>query len=518
MNKLNLIGMMSMPIVLASCSGQKTTEERPNIVFILADDMGYGDVSAFNENCGLTTKNIDAMAANGVMFTDAHTSSSVSTPTRYGILTGRYNWRSTLKQTVLEGYSRPLISQGRATMASMLKSEGYTTACIGKWHLGWNWGTKEGHEKPGVRDLLPEDVDFTKAITGGPITLGFDYFYGFCGSLDMAPYVYIENDRPTTTDIGHVKKGNHPGFWRAGACASDFDHNDCLPNISRRAVKYIADRKGSDKPFFLYLPLPAPHTPILPTDEFKGKSGLNAYGDFVLMVDDVVGQVRQALKDNGMSENTILVFTTDNGCSPSARITELQEKGQYPNYILRGTKDELFEGGHRIPTVVEWSKAGKGKCSQPICLTDFYATFADIVGHKMSDAEGEDSYNILSLIENPSKDSIVREAIVHHSFLGEFAIRKGDWKLLCSPSSGGWSFPRPGKDDELIATLPKMQLYNLKDDPKEENNVIAEHKDIADELKTLLLKYINDGRSTVGVPQKNDKMDNWTQYDNLLKL
>lgn len=516
MQKKCLLGVLSLPMLFTACANTETSE-KPNIVFILADDMGYGDVSAFNENCGLTTRNIDEMASNGVMFTNAHTPSSVSTPTRYGILTGRYNWRSTLKESVLEGYSRPLIPQTRETMASMLKSEGYTTACIGKWHLGWNWGTKEGHEKPGVRDLLPEDVDFTKPISNGPTTLGFDYFYGFCGSLDMPPYVYVENDRPTTTNIGKVKKGNHPGFWRVGTCAEDFSHNDCLPNITRRAIKYIIEHKESSKPFFLYLPLPAPHTPILPTKEFKGKTGLNDYGDFVLMVDDVVGQVRKALRDNGLSENTVLVFTTDNGCSPSARIPELKEKGHSPNYIWRGTKADLYDGGHRIPTIVEWKNSGKGKCDQLVCLTDFYATFADIVGHKLSDDEAEDSYNILLLLKDPSTKNDVREGIVHHSFLGEFAVRKGDWKLLCTPSSGGWSFPKPGKDDDLIVQLPSIQLYNMKDDPSETTNLVSEYPEVVKELKETLLEYIKNGRSTPGKPQKNDTVNEWKQYEELIK-
>ena len=514
MNKRNTLGLLSLPLALAAC-GSRT--DRPNIVFILADDMGYGDVSAFNENCGLQTQNIDEMASRGVVFTDAHSSSSVSSPTRYGLMTGRYNWRSTMKKGVLSGYSRSIIPDTRQTMASMLKSRGYTTACIGKWHLGWNWGTFEGHEKPGEKKLAPEDVDFTKPVTGGPTALGFDYFYGFNGSLDMTPYMYVENDMPTTTDIFHIDKSPSPAFWREGDCGTNFSHSDCLPDMTRRGLKYIEEHKDCDKPFFLYLPLPAPHTPILPSEEFRGRTGLNDYGDYVVMVDDVVGKVRQALRDNGLAENTLLVFTADNGCSPEANFAELREKGHSPNYIWRGAKADLFDGGHRIPLVIEWKGAGKGKCGQLVCLNDFYASFASLTGHRLSDDEAEDSFNILPLIKNPSYRKTIRNSVVHHSIMGHFAIRKGDWKLLCSPSSSGWSFPRPRKDDDYIATLPKMQLYNMKDDPREENNLVAEHPEIVRELKALLLKYIKDGRSTPGTPRMNEDQDNWPQYEALLQ-
>lgn len=527
MNKVSYLGICILPMLLPQQSTAKVNAptnkgemQKPNIIFILADDMGYGDVSAFNEHSLIQTVNIDRMAANGVSFRDAHSSSSVSTPTRYGVLTGRYNWRTKLKQSVLDGFSTPLISTERSTMASMLKANGYTTACIGKWHLGWNWGLKPN----GVPDsnapfsVKSKDVDFTKPIDGGPTSLGFDYFYGFCGSLDMPPYVYIEQDRVTTTLIGKVKGGAHPGFWRAGDVAKDFTHQDCLPNITRKAVKYIKEQEKKEKPFFLYLPLPAPHTPILPSENFKGKSGIGAYGDFVLMVDDVVGQIREALTTSNLDQNTIIVFTTDNGCSPSARITELEERGHSPNYIWRGMKADLFEGGHRVPTIVEWKKASQGGvCDQIICLNDFYATFAALNNHKLKDNEAEDSYNILPLLKNPNQKKNIRKAIVHHSFLGEFAIRKGEWKLLCTPSSGGWSFPKPGVNDKEIAELPEMQLYNLKDDPSETKNLFEQNPKIAEKMKALLVKYIKEGRSTAGKKQANDSAKEWIQIERIMQ-
>lgn len=489
--------------VLGSCAQPQAQEpKKPNIVFIFADDMGYGDVSALNENSKIQTTNIDRIAHEGVIFTDAHSSSSVSTPSRYSLLTGRYNWRSTMKSGVLMGYNNALIAPDRKTIANVLQGQGYQTACIGKWHLGWDWNNIEAG---------PENVDFSKPIANGPTTRGFDYFYGIIASLDMAPYVYVENDMPTALpDRETVNDGMK--YWRKGPTASDFDHEQTLPNFINRAVSYIHDKSKEDKPFYLYLPLPAPHTPILPIKEYQGKSGLNPYGDFVLMVDDMVGKVMKALKDAGVEENTIIVFSTDNGCSPQAKFDELQEKGHYPSYIYRGHKADLFDGGHRIPCVVRWPARIKPHVvDQTICLTDFFATFAAVADYRLKDTEGEDSYNILPLLLNEKESNVIREATVHHSINGEFTIRKGDWKLLLSPSSGGWSFPKPGTDDEVIKTLPLVQLYNMKEDPAETNNVYAEHPEIVKDLKDLMVKYVKDGRSTPGAPQKNDGPEIWKQ-------
>ena len=500
-NRGLLLSLGSMA-VLSGCAQQPQEQKKPNIVFIFADDMGYGDVSAFNENSKIQTTNIDRIANEGVAFTDAHSSSSVSTPSRYSLLTGRYNWRSDLKSGVLMGYNKALIAPDRRTIASVLRDQGYQTACIGKWHLGWDWNNIEAGK---------DSVDFSKPITNGPTTRGFDYFYGIIASLDMAPYVYVENDMPTALpDRETVNDGMK--YWRKGPTASDFDHEQTLPNFINRAVDYIHDKSKDDKPFYLYLPLPAPHTPILPIKEYQGKSGLNPYGDFVLMVDDMVGKVMNALKEAGVDDNTILVFSTDNGCSPQAKFDELQEKGHYPSYIYRGHKADLFDGGHRIPCAVRWpAKIKPHTVNQTVCLTDFFATFATIADYQLKDSEGEDSYNILPLLLNEKEGDVIREATVHHSINGDFTIRKGEWKLLLSPSSGGWSFPKPGTDDEVIETLPLIQLYNMKTDPAEKNNVYAEHPEVVKELKDLMIKYVKEGRSTPGTPQKNDGPEVWKQ-------
>ena len=486
---------------LLSCTEK---QKQPNIIFILADDMGYGDVSYFDNNSKLKTENLDRMAQEGVVFTDAHSSSSVSTPTRYGILTGRYNWRSTLKNNVLYGYDKALIPADRETMASMLRKNGYTTAGIGKWHLGWDWDNI---------DAGKDKVDFSKSVQNGPTTRGFDYFYGFCGSLDMAPYVYIENDMPTSLpDRETVNEGKY-SWWRKGPTGADFVHEEVLPNLVDRACNYIKEKAKADQPYFLYLPLPAPHTPILPTEEFRGKSGIGEYGDFVLMVDAMVGKVLQAVKESGEDGNTIVVFTTDNGCSPAAGIKEMEAQGHRPNSIYRGHKADLFDGGHRIPCILRWPEGTKPhEVRQTVCLTDFYATFAAINGYKLMDSEGEDSYNLLPAIVSETEIDPIREATVHHSIDGQFTIRQGDWKLLLSASSGGWSAPTP-TDTLALDSLPPIQLYNMKDDPSETTNVEAEHPEIVSRLRALMAKYVREGRSTPGAPQKNDGEYPWKELD-----
>lgn len=486
---------------LLSCTEK---QKQPNIIFILADDMGYGDVSYFDNNSKLKTENLDRMAQEGVVFTDAHSSSSVSTPTRYGILTGRYNWRSTLKNNVLYGYDKALIPADRETMASMLRKNGYTTAGIGKWHLGWDWDNI---------DAGKDKVDFSKPVQNGPTTRGFDYFYGFCGSLDMAPYVYIENDMPTSLpDRETVNEGKY-SWWRKGPTGADFVHEEVLPNLVDRACNYIKEKAKADQPYFLYLPLPAPHTPILPTEEFRGKSGIGEYGDFVLMVDAMVGKVLQAVKESGEDGNTIVVFTTDNGCSPAAGIKEMEAQGHRPNSIYRGHKADLFDGGHRIPCILRWPEGTKPhEVRQTVCLTDFYATFAAINGYKLMDSEGEDSYNLLPAIVSETEIDPIREATVHHSIDGQFTIRQGDWKLLLSASSGGWSAPTP-TDTLALDSLPPIQLYNMKDDPSETTNVEAEHPEIVSRLCALMAKYVREGRSTPGAPQKNDGEYPWKELD-----
>lgn len=504
MNNLKLVtGAITLSLGAGNFSCvEKAAESKPNVIYILADDMGYGDVSALNEESKINTPGIDRLALEGMVFTDAHTSASVSTPTRYGILTGRYNWRSTLKEGVLWGESTALIPLERTTVASMLKLAGYNTAFIGKWHLGWNFARDENGE-----------IDFTKEVKHTPNDLGFDYAYGHCGSLDMAPYVYVENGFVTAKPVDTTENTGKYSWWRKGLTSPDFVHEDVTPNFFRRGIKYIKEKAKHEKPFFLYLALPSPHTPILPSKEWQEKSGLNPYGDFVMMVDDYIAQLVDAVNEAGIENNTLIIFVTDNGCSPAAKINELEAKGHNPSYKSRGHKADIFEGGHHVPFIVKWPAVVESgtQCDQTICTTDLMATLADIVNYDLKDNEGEDSYSLIPLLRQENINGAFREATVHHSINGSFAIRKGDWKLAMCPGSGGWSYPKPGTDDDVISKLPKIQLYNLKDDPGEKTNLQAEKPEIVNELKYLLTLYIKEGRSTPGIPQLNDGEKIWPQ-------
>ncbi len=500
---------------LASCADSQPS--KPNIIVILADDMGYGDVSALNPDAGFKTPVLDSLAHNGVIFTDAHTPSSVSTPTRYGLLTGRYNWRSTLKSDVVSGYSKPIIAEDRQTLASMLNRGGYNTACIGKWHLGWEWNFTQ--EPTNINELSENGkgvIDYNSPITRGPADNGFDYFYGFSGSLDMPPYVYVENDKATALpDRKTVNTGKY-SWWRKGDTGADFDHQECLPNLTNKAIEFIKKSEQGDEPFFLYLPYPGPHTPILPSEKWEGASGLNPYADFTMMVDAEIGRITQTLKDLDIDQNTLIIFTTDNGCSPAAQIGELIEKGHYPNYIYRGAKADLYEGGHRVPFIVYWPEGTKkGISKESVCLTDIYRTFAQIAGVSLGENEGEDSYSFVKALQDPQSGKIGRGAIVHHSIRGDFAIRRGDWKLLLVPHSGGWSAPNPA-NKKAWESLPPMQLYNLKEDPSETTNLYEKHPEVVKELKALLIRYIKEGRSTQGETQTNDGPFPWKQIESFV--
>ena len=490
-------------------------ENPPNIIYILTDDLGYGDISVFNLNGKIKTPNIDNLAKEGMMFTDAHTSSSVCTPTRYGILTGRYNWRSNLKNGVLTGKSKALIPNSRTTIASMLKKQGYQTAFIGKWHLGWDWAiiNKEDNSGEGWDAKDFDNIDFNKPVKNGPKELGFDYSYGHNGSLDMAPYVYVENGNPTAIPTNNTENTGKYSWWRKGPTSPDFDHEDVTPYFFRKAINFVKEYANKKSPFFLYLALPSPHTPILPTKEWQGKSELNPYGDFVMMIDDYVGQLITQVDRSGISKNTIIVFTSDNGCSPAVKIDELTAKNHHPSYIYRGHKADIFEGGHRVPFIVKWPNnvVANSKSDQTICTTDFMATAAEISGYQLKDNEAEDSFNMLPLLNGSFTGNSFRKVTVHHSINGSFAIRKGDFKLIMCPDSGGWSFPNPEKDKVFIAGLPKMQLYNLKSDPGEQHNLINSYPEKVEELKQLLNKTIVEGRSTRGVKQQNDTGNSWKQ-------
>lgn len=488
---------------IISCQSNKNEKENqlPNIVLILADDLGFGDPQSYNTDSKVPTPNIDKLAKEGIRFTDAHTPSSVCTPTRYGLLTGRYCWRTELKSGVLGGYDFPLIKENRETLGDICKNAGYNTAVIGKWHLGLPWQLKEELEGDSVVskrsgfDKNSDIVDLLKPLgKGGPNDLGFDYSYIIPSSLDIVPYVYLENksavELPTDSVVGmNRSKEYDEGFWRGGPASPGFDHQNVLPHLTEKAIQFIT-KQSAEKPFFLYFPITAPHTPWVPTEEFRGKSQAGKYGDFVAMVDDVVGQVLKTLEEKGFSENTMVIFTSDNG-SHIAHIGK--EYNHKANADWRGQKADVYEGGHRVPLVMKWPGkiAPSTSTDQVACLTDIFATFKSILGEETEAEFGEDSYTLLTTLLQKKNDN-AREIIVHHSLDGMFSVRKGDWKLNFGRGSGGFTAPRR---IEISEGEPMGELYNLQLDPAEENNVYADHPEIVKEFSDLLEKYKSTGRS-----------------------
>jgi arylsulfatase A len=384
----------------------------------------------------------------------------------------------------------------------LLKKQGYHTACVGKWHLGMDWVKYEGREVAELEIEKPEQhwsVDYAKPIANGPTSVGFDYYFGIAASLDMVPFTFIENDR--VTKVPTVEKK----WVRQGPAAEDFEAVDVLPMLLRKAGEFISQRAADAKqgrPFFLYVPLASPHTPVVPGKEWQGKSGISPYADFVMQTDAAVGDIVGALDREGVADNTLVVFTSDNGWAPAAGIEPLRKTGHEPSGPWRGTKADLFEGGHRVPFIVRWpgKVAAASTSDQMVSLIDFMATCADLLDVKLPDAAGEDSVSILPILLGKAEKP-VRKTLVHHSVQGRFAIREDHWKLLISPGSGGWSKPR---DPEAVKLgLPPEQLFDMSSDPAETKNLAAEHPEIVALLLQRLEKMIADGRSTPGSPQEN---------------
>lgn len=454
------------------------SNEKPNIVFVLCDDLGYGDIQCLNPERGkIPTPGVDRLAKEGMIFTDAHSGSSVCTPTRYGLLTGRYSWRTKLQSGVVQGFADNLIAADRPTVASFLKQQGYHTGIIGKWHLNFNYCHPESGEtliKKG-KNLAPVG----SKIPDGPITRGFDYFHGFHHARDMKKV--IEND----TVIAHEREIH------------------MLPRITRKAVEYINARSKDQHPFFLYVPYGSPHTPILPTKEWQGKSGISPYADFVMETDDGFNQILTALDENGLTENTLVIFSADNGCSKAAKIEKLQEQGHYPSAHMRGSKADLWDGGHRVPFVARWPKviSPGTSCDQLICLTDLFATTAAILEQSIPENAAEDSVSFLPALTGKEIAS-TRQGVIHQSYSGHFSYRQNNWKLLLAYGSGGWTAPKESAAKKQGE--PKAQLYNLDADPAETTNLYQTKPEIAARLLKLLETDVTRGRSTKGPPSKND--------------
>ena len=477
-------------LVFSSCSNSSPQNNRPNIILVLADDMGYGDPGVYNPNSQIPTPHIDRIAQEGILFTDAHSPSAVCTPTRYGLLTGRYAWRTKLKSGVLWGYSPNMIDTARVTLPALLQENGYHTGGVGKWHLGL-----------GDQDT----TDYFQPFSISPLDHGFDYYYGIPASLDMVPYVYFEGDRVVDEPTEEVEASAHRrqrggGFWRGGGVAPGFKHIDVLPEITRKATAFIAEHAQNDAPFFLYVPLSAPHTPWLPEESYRGKSGAGYYGDFAVQVDDTVGDILGALDEHGMTENTLIVFTSDNGAHWYS--DDIEEYNHRANLHWRGQKADIWEGGHRVPFVARWPETIRAGSSSDelISQTDLMATIAAIIGADLPANAAEDSYNVLPAFQNKSRSTPIRQDIITHSLDGMYSIREGDWKLIEGRGSGGFTVPQrvdPGPDD------PAGQLYNLADDPSERNNVYTQHPDIVTRLQERLNTYRDQGYSAPRLNQES---------------
>jgi arylsulfatase A len=450
--------------------------EKPNIVFILADDLGYGDVGAYNADSKIATPHLDRLAGEGMRFTDAHSGGSTCVPSRYGLLTGRYAVRAKLNWK-----SEPVIEAERETIASVLKKNGYVTAMVGKWHQGFEGG-EDG-----------EQFDFTKPLRGGPLDRGFGNFFGMHASLDIPPYFYIRGRTPTappTEEIGAgTSEGHEEGwnriqgaFWREGLKGPDFVLDEVTPRFASEAVRVLETHaaSGARLPLFMYLALPSPHTPWLPSEEYRGKSSVGMYGDFVMQVDGVVGRVMEALKETGLAEDTLVIFSSDNG--PVWYGENVERFGHDATGIMRGMKADGWEGGHRVPFIVRWPgrvKAG-AVSDRLVCFTDVMATFAEVAGTKLPKDAGPDSISFYDTLVGSEEAGEGRRQLVHDRQV----IRDGKWKLLRYLGSGGFTPPKKEEPEKGSAVVG--QLYDMASDPGETTNVYGEHPEVVARLSAAL--------------------------------
>lgn len=500
MKSTTLLTTAAMAILTAGAAHAEGTarHDNPNIIIILADDMSYDSVSFLNPKIGdMKTPRIDSIAEQGMSFSDAHSGSAVCTPTRYGLLTGRYAWRTRLKKEVIWTYGQPLIKPETLTIAEMLRDHEYQTACFGKWHLGNVWRDKDGNPANANVDTydktwgkgkkkiaeVEKAIDFTQPIGGGPAENGFDYYFGV-DLPNFPPYTWIENNRVVDVPTVPKPKGmfGAPGLMKEG-----WKLEEILPTLAEKTATWVKKAAKDDKPYFLYMSLTSPHTPIAPSERFLGKSGISKYADFVLETDWAVGQVLQAVEESGEKDNTLVIFTADNGTSRKAGFSHLLKHGVDLHYHFRGHKQHIYEGGHRVPFLVRWpAKIKPGRVNdQTITLNDMMATAADLCDYELKDNEGVDSTSILPLITGKAETLPGHPYVVNHSYAGQFAIRDGHWKLI---------LPKNKKKDEFA-------LYDLENDVKETTNVAAAHPELVQQMTAALRQYVERGRSTPGPDQ-----------------
>lgn len=513
--------------------------QRPNVLFVLADDLGMGDVSCFNPQAGWKTKRMDELADQGMRFTDSHATSALCTPSRYSVLTGRYNWRSRLKRSVLPGDSLALIEKDRMTIPKLFQEQGYRTAVVGKWHLGLDWQlTQKSGSEPlddedsglGQESAAPRmgrdgifdanfatgsggvDIDYTARISFGPNELGFDYSYITAASLDQPPYVYIENGYaqgvPDRIGGDHIRLDRrtiaHYQQIQSGPMIEGYDIDRVVPDFQHKALDILDGLLSQEEPWFFYVPSHLVHGPIVPNEPWKGSSGMGDYGDFVLQFDDYVGQLVDRIDAAGARENTIIIITSDNGVSGVAGLDELRSKGHDSSNGWRGRKSDIWEGGHREPFIVRWPARIPAGAVNPhlISHSDLFATFAEILGVPLSDSAAEDSISSLPLW--CGHDQAVREELVSHSGGGGFAVRRGQWKLNFVTNGDGMDDHFAANHGGVATEYVPFGLYNLAEDPKEQHNVFSQHPEIVNELGTLLTEHIRRGRSTPGPASTNE--------------
>ena len=494
-----LAGLLAGPLSSA------TQPARPDVLLIYTDDQGYGDVSALNPGSRFQTPNLDRLVREGMAFTDAHSSDTVCTPSRYGLLTGRYSWRTRMKKGVMGAEGKGLIAEDRTTLASLLRDSGYRTAMVGKWHLGMTFHGNKGNR------------DWSRPVLDGPVDKGFDYFYGIPASMNYGVLTYIENRRvldPPT--LWTQKKANEiaiadyritPPYelTREGGeleVAASFDDQQVLTAFTKRAVQWLDDfaSEGGDEPFFLYVAYTSPHKPVIPIAEFQGKSEAGAYGDFMMETDAHIGSLLEALDRNEMTRDTLVLVTSDNGPETTYR-ERLKRFGHASAGGLRGGKRDLYEGGHRVPFIVRWPAVAKPgqRSSDLVCQTDVLATMAEVLGRELEYGEGEDSVSFLPILKGEQRPS--RPPVIHHSSAGYFAIRDGRWKLNMIRGSGGSLAPR------IVAAKPgepQFELYDISADLAETNNVAGREPGVVSRLRDETTRIVTTGRSTAGPPARND--------------
>jgi arylsulfatase A len=483
-----IFGLVLLTIIGSAC----VAAERPNIVIILADDLGFGSLNSYGaDEAHIRTPNIDRLAHEGRRFTDANTPSSVCSPTRYGLLTGRYDWRTDQKHGVLNTTDPLHIETSRSTIASLLKSAGYRTAAIGKWHLGYG---SERH-------------DFRKPLSPGPLDIGFDYHFAVPQNHGDASGVYVRDRKVVgLRSDRNVPAGKSPyGRDYMGIDAPQRVDENVMDELTSDAIDWLQQPKD-DVPFFLYFAPVAIHFPYTPSDETNGTSGTGVYGDWIHELDLSVGRILDTLDQMKVAEETLVIFTSDNGgvlmTEGDRPEAEAYRAGLRCNGDWRGRKHSIYEGGFRVPFLVRWpGRVEPGTvCDETINLVDMYATIAALIDHPVSpnEAVAEDSFNVLPAFLGTPHTQPLRSTMIVHSPNGNFAIRRGPWKYIEGQPSP--TLKQPPRRDELHA-----QLYNLQADPAEQNNVISEHPDVAKRLATLLEKQRADGRSSPPQREKNQE-------------